>query len=171
MQLGQRGGIAAIGLHPVAGPARDQRRSDHATVLAETAQQPMHAVAARPGFVAKAEPSMPPLQPLNQATQRLRAARNLAQEADFAGAARLGDRHRGGPLVDVQSHERGMLHAARLLCLRLGASRSGATLDHGIPETGPATQRANIGSSPRTRPILYESLAIDRAAATGRSSR
>jgi hypothetical protein len=23
-----------------------------------------------------------------------------------------------------------MLHAARLLCLRLGASRSGATLDH-----------------------------------------
>jgi hypothetical protein len=35
MQLGQRGCIAAIGLHPVAGPARDQRRRDHVAVLAE----------------------------------------------------------------------------------------------------------------------------------------
>ena len=139
VQLGQRGRIATIGLHAIAGPARDQRGRDHAAVLAEPAQQPMHAVAARSGFVTKAELSMAALQPLNQAMQRLRCARDLAQEADLAAAVRLGERHRGGPLVDVQPHERGMLHAARLLCLRLGASLSGATLDHGILETGPPT--------------------------------
>ena len=45
------------------------------------------------------------------------------QEAHFTATTKLGDRHRGGPLVDVQSHERGMLQVARLLCLRLGARR------------------------------------------------
>jgi hypothetical protein len=49
--------------------------------------------------------------------------------------------------VDVQSHERGKLHVARLLCLRLGAGQFGATLDHGIPKTGPSAQSANLGFS------------------------
>ena len=137
VQPGQRGGIAAIGLHPVAGPARDQRGRNHPAVLAEPGQQAMDALAARSGLVAEAELPVAALQARDQAMQRLRAARDLAQKADFTAAARLGDRHRRGPLVDVQSHERGKLRAARLLCLRLGASQSGATLDHGIPETGP----------------------------------
>ena len=146
VQPGQRGRIAAIGLHPVAGSARDQRRRDHAAVLAEAAEQPMHAVAARSGFVAEAELPMAALQALDQTMQRLRRARDLAQKADFTAAARLGDRHRRHPLVHVQPDECGRFHAARLLCLRLGAGQSGATLDHGIPETGPSAQRANIGS-------------------------
>ena len=111
MQLGQRGGITAIGLHPVAGPARDQRRRGHDAVLAKPVQQPMNAVAARSGFVAEAELPVPALQPLDQAIQRLRGARDLAQEADFTAAARLGDRHRRFPLVDVQPNKRDMFHA------------------------------------------------------------
>jgi len=69
---GERGGIAAVGLHPVPGPARDQRRRDHAAVLPEAAEQPMHAVAARSGFVTEAELSMAALQPLHEPMQRLR---------------------------------------------------------------------------------------------------
>ena len=103
MQSCQRGGIAAIGLHPVPGPAGDQRRRDHAAVLREPAEQPMHAVAARSGFVTEAELSMAALQPLDEPMQRLRGARDLAQEANLTAATRLGDRHRRHPLVHVQS--------------------------------------------------------------------
>jgi hypothetical protein len=137
VQLGERGGIAAIGLDPIARPARDQRRRDHAAVLAQPAQQPMDAVAARAGFVAKAQPPVATLQALDQTVQRLRRARDLAKKADLAVAPGIGDRHRGGPLVHVQPDECGRFHAARLLCLRPGAGHSGATLDPGIPETGP----------------------------------
>jgi hypothetical protein len=42
--------------------------------------------------------------------------------------------------VHIQPDERDSFHAARLLCLRLGTGQSGATLDHGIPETGPSAQ-------------------------------
>jgi hypothetical protein len=141
VQPGERGGITAIGLHPVARAARDQRRRDHAAVLAEAAQQPMHAVPARTGFVAEVEPPVAVLQAPDQAVQRLRTARDLAQEAHFAAAASLGDRHRRHSLVHVQPDKRDSFHAARLLCLRLGAGQSGTTLDHGIPETGPFSSK------------------------------
>ena len=68
-----------------------------------------------------------------------RADRGDHAQRDHALRVRPGaHRVRGDPpLADAQSHERGKLHATRLLCLRLGASQSGATLDRGIPETGP----------------------------------
>jgi hypothetical protein len=50
----------------------------------------MDAVAAQSGFVAEAEPPVTALQPL-EPMQRLRTARDLAQEAHFAAPARLGD--------------------------------------------------------------------------------
>ena len=68
---------------------------------------------------------------------------------EVTAATRLGDRHRSHSLVHVQPDERDTFHAARLLCLRLGTGQSGATLDHGIPETGPSAQQTNIGSRPR----------------------
>jgi hypothetical protein len=71
MQLGQCRCIPTVGLDPIAGPARDQRRRDHDAVLAKAAQQPMHAVAAGPGFVTEAELPMAALQVLDQAIQRL----------------------------------------------------------------------------------------------------
>jgi len=106
----------------------------------------MHNVTARSGFVTEAELPMAALQPLDEPTQRLRGARDLAQKTHFAAAARLGGRHRRHSLVHIQPDERGSFHAARLLCLRLGAGQSGATLDHDIPETRPSAQGANIGS-------------------------
>ena len=70
---------------------------------------------------------------------------------------------------------------SHLLCLRLRADQSGATLDHGIPETGPSAQRANIGSqagaSPRAvgPPVTFAtavtSAASRTASAAGRARR
>jgi hypothetical protein len=96
---------------------------DHAALLAEPAQQSIDAVAAWSGFIAEAELPVAALQALDETMQRLRRARDLAQKANFTAAASFGD------------------HAARLLYLRLGAGQSGATLDHGIPETGPSAQQ------------------------------
>jgi hypothetical protein len=90
VQLRQRGRIATIGLHPVAGTARDQRRRGHNAVLIQTAQLTVDAVAARAGFVAEAEP---PLQALDEALYRLWRARNLAQKAHIAVAPGFSDRH------------------------------------------------------------------------------
>jgi hypothetical protein len=72
--------------------------------------------------------------------QRLRRARDLAEKADLAVAPGIGDGHRGDPLVHVQPDECGRFHAASLLCLTLGAGRSGATLDPDIPEAGASAQ-------------------------------
>jgi hypothetical protein len=55
MQLGQHDGVAPIGLDPVAGFDRDQRRGNYRTVVPEPAQQPVKAVAARSGFVTEAQ--------------------------------------------------------------------------------------------------------------------
>jgi hypothetical protein len=48
-------------------------------------------------FGAEAELPVAALQALDQATQRLRAARDLAQKANFTAATRLGNRHRQPP--------------------------------------------------------------------------
>jgi hypothetical protein len=88
-------------------------------------------------FGAEAELPVAALLALDETMQRLRRARDLAQKANVTAAASFGDRHRRHSLVHVQPDERGRFHAVRLLCLRLGAGQSGATLDHGIPETGP----------------------------------
>jgi hypothetical protein len=82
VQPGERGGMAAC-LHPLAGPARDQRRRDHAALLREAAEQPMHPVAARSGFVAEAELPVPDLQPLSTSRCSASGARDLAQKTHF----------------------------------------------------------------------------------------
>ncbi len=128
MQFGQRYRIAAVGLHPVTGPARDQRWRDHDAILPQSVQQPMHAIAARAGFIAKMKPASGACQLLDQASQRLRRRRDLTVKPHLAAASRFRERHRRALLVNVQPHECAMVHLARLLCMRLGARPSGATL-------------------------------------------
>jgi hypothetical protein len=68
-----------------------------------------------------------PWSQLADVLERLKAVRytSLPKSRPFTTNRKLG------------SDECGRFHAARLLCLRLGAGQSGATLDPGIPETGP----------------------------------
>jgi hypothetical protein len=146
VQFGQRHRIAAVGLHSVTGPARDQRWRDHDAILAQSAQQTMHAITAGASLVTEVKPPARPSQLLDQAAQRLRRRRDLAMKAHFAAATSFSNRHRRAPLVDVQSHECAMLHIARLLSMRLGTRLPGATLDTCILETGASAQATNIRS-------------------------
>lgn len=52
-----------------------------------------------------------------------------ARSARVGEPVTRGDRDRDRRLVDMLAHERDDPHQARLLCLRLGAGRSDATLD------------------------------------------
>src|ERR1700733_12916085 len=53
VQLGEVDGIPAVGLDPITGLARDQRRSDDDASEPRRAQLPLNAVAARSGLVAE----------------------------------------------------------------------------------------------------------------------
>ena len=68
VQFGQRHRIAAVGLNPITRPTRDQRRRDHDAILAQSAQQPVQAVAARTGLVTEVKPPARPPQLLDQAS-------------------------------------------------------------------------------------------------------
>ena len=53
VQLGKVDRIPPVGLDPVAGLARDQRRSDHDAFVPGFAQLPLNAVAARSRLIAE----------------------------------------------------------------------------------------------------------------------
>ena len=115
MQFRECRSIATVGLYAVARSAWDQRRCNHDTVLIKTAQQPMDPVAARAGFIAEVKPAIRPPEFFDEASQCLGCTRNLAMKTHLATATSFRDRYRGASLMDVQSHECGKLHLARLL--------------------------------------------------------
>ena len=76
-QPGQGQRIAPIGLHPIAGLLRDQRRRHHDAVVAEALDQPIQPIAGRPGFIAERQPAMLRRKLLHQlARRRLRVRRS-----------------------------------------------------------------------------------------------
>ena len=61
-QTGQLHRIAPVGLHPVARPARDQRRGNHSTTVPQGDKLAIQPVARRSRFVAQMQLAMPLLQ-------------------------------------------------------------------------------------------------------------
>ena len=55
MQFRQHLCIAAVGLHPVAGLHRNERRGDDHTIMPEAGELPMEAIAARTCLIAKVQ--------------------------------------------------------------------------------------------------------------------
>jgi len=53
VQLGQVDGVSPIGLDPIAGFARNQRRRHHDALVSGFAQLALNAITARAGFIAK----------------------------------------------------------------------------------------------------------------------
>jgi hypothetical protein len=102
MQPGQRDCIAPVRLHPVAGPAGDQRGRHHRAVVAKSGDLPVQAVATRAGLVADLEPAVLAGQPLDQAPHRIRLVGDLAMKAHLARASGLGHRDRNLGLVRIQ---------------------------------------------------------------------
>ncbi len=90
--------IAPIGLDPVAGLHRHQRRGHHLAVHAQLRQLPVQHVAGRSGLIA--HPQARGLAELvSQAAHRLGPVRNGPQTAHFD--TRLSDRHRNRLRMDI----------------------------------------------------------------------
>jgi hypothetical protein len=70
VQPGQAPAVAAVGLDPIAGRGRDQRRGDHLARHAQGAQQPSQLVAGRPSLITRPQPPRRP-QPGDQTTNRI----------------------------------------------------------------------------------------------------
>jgi hypothetical protein len=92
MQPRQARRIAPIGLDPVAGPLRDQRRGNDDALMCGRRQLPLDAIAARTRLVAKPKPYPVLAELAQQAIQRRRRVGNPAVFANLAAKAARGDR-------------------------------------------------------------------------------
>jgi hypothetical protein len=85
--------------------------------MAEASELPINAIAARSGLITKRQ--RPPGTPetVAQLADRTRIIGNLAEVLHRTRASALRDRDPF--LVNIQANKSGMLHEARLLCMRL----------------------------------------------------
>src|SRR6478736_2359994 len=151
MQLGEHRGVPAVGLDPVTGLRRNERRRHDDAVMPEGAQMAIKPVAARTSLIAKLELSASRAKPLRHFADVIRAVRNRAVPSHVATATALRESHRHCRLVHVETHEKDdIVHQVRPPCLRLGAGPSGATLAGDMLRDGPPISLwlPNIGSSP-----------------------
>src|SRR5271166_1089557 len=93
MQPCQTGGVAPVGLDPVARPLWDQRGGDHHAFMPGRRQLPLDAVAARSRFVAKPELYSVSAELAHQTIQRPRRVGDPAMFPDLTAQTALGHRH------------------------------------------------------------------------------
>jgi len=102
VQFGEVDRIAPVGLDPVSGLARDQRRSNHDALVTGRGKLALDAVATGPGLVTEPH-NVPALHQLgHQCPQGGGSVGDLAVFSDFAPIARLGRRNCDRILVHVQ---------------------------------------------------------------------
>ena len=119
VKTGEHGGVTTICLHSIAGLLRNQRRSHHLAPMTEARELPMNAITTWSGLVTKRQrlPGTP--QTFAQLADRTGIIGNLAQIFQCPRASVLSHGDRDPFLVNVQANKSGMLHEARLLCMRL----------------------------------------------------
>jgi hypothetical protein len=103
-QRGLRDCVAAVRLHAVSRPDRNERRRDHHTFMSELRDLSIKPIAARAGFVAEGQLAMLGRQTLHQFSYRIRPAGNLPDKSRFAPPAFDGQRHRDRVLVRIHRH-------------------------------------------------------------------
>jgi hypothetical protein len=121
MKPRQHGGVATIGLHPIARLCRNQRRRHHFAAMAEACELPMNAIAARFSLITKRQRLAGTPKTVAQFADCARIIGNLAQVFQRPGASILRHRDRDPFFVNVQANKSSMFHEARLLCMRLCA--------------------------------------------------
>jgi hypothetical protein len=102
VQLGEVDRIPPIGLDPLTGFARDQRRRDDDAFVIHRRELPLDAIATRSGFVAKPQCAAPTCELGHQCLQGGGGVRDFAILTNFPPLARLGQRHRDRILVHIQ---------------------------------------------------------------------
>ena len=120
MQPRQAGRIPPIGLDPVAGALRDQRRSDHDAFMPCRRQLTLNAIAARARLVAEPQLHAFAAELAHQTIQCRRGVRNPAVLPDLAPQAALGHRDNNAFLVNIKPnvgdtirHDPSPMHEAR----------------------------------------------------------
>ena len=106
MQPRQRDRISPVRLDPLARPFRDQSRSDHHAIVAESLDLPIKPVSRRPGFKADMQPIVSARQSLDRSLDRQRAVLDVPEKPDLSRPASFRDRNGVLLLGDVESHER-----------------------------------------------------------------
>jgi hypothetical protein len=105
MQPRQRDRIPPVRLDALARPFRDQSRSDHHAIVAESLDLPIKPVSRRPGFKTNMQPIVSARQSLDRSLDRQRAVLDVAEKPDFSRPPSFRDRDRVLLLGDVESHE------------------------------------------------------------------
>ena len=128
VQLGQVDAVSSVGLDPIAGFARNQRRRHHHAFMSVIAQLALDAITARAGFVAKPQLTAVSRQLAAQRLQRRPRVRDLPVIPNFASLAPFRQQNRDGVFVcikadvdDMVLHNPSPMHEA-------GAESSSATL-------------------------------------------
>ena len=122
MQPRQRDRIPSVRLDALARPFRDQSRSDHHAIVAESLDLPIKPVSRRSGFKTDMQPAVSLRQSLDRPLDRQRVVLNVPEKPDFSRPAPF--RARNGVLLlgDIESHKsfailshgRPSVHEARL---------------------------------------------------------
>ena len=137
MQDSQTGGVALVVLLPVATFAWDHRGRDHHAILAQLGDGAMNTVAAGAGFVAKPQWSAARLpQALDEFLSAAAVLGNVPYGVALPTSPEAVTATTIVSLCTSMPTNRVGCSMARLLCLRLHARPSGATLDHAHGETG-----------------------------------
>jgi hypothetical protein len=121
MKTREHGGVATIGLHPIARLRWNQRRRNHFAAMAKACELPMNAITARPGLLTKRQRLAGSPKTVAQLADCARIIGNLAQLFQRPRASALSHRDRDPFLVNIQANKSSKFHEARLLCMRLCA--------------------------------------------------
>jgi len=105
MQPRQRDRIPPARLDALARPSRDQSRSDHHAIVAESLYLAIKPVSRQPGFKADMQPIVSVRQSLDRSLDRQRAVLDVAKKSDFSRPPPFRDRDCVLLLGDVESHE------------------------------------------------------------------
>src|SRR5215207_1672709 len=103
VEPGQGQRIPTVGLHALAGALRDQRGRDDGTLMPESRDLALHAIAGRTRLVAEQQFAVSAGQLADEAPDRLWRVVDLAEEADLALAALLGQDNRDLQLGGIQT--------------------------------------------------------------------
>lgn len=113
MQLGQHHGVPAIGLHPVAGADRDQRRRGDRARVPPRGEEAVEPVPTRPRLVAETQVATVLGQPVRELGEHCRAVLDHSDAAHLTGPTALRNCDGHGRLVHIQSDEGDIFHQAR----------------------------------------------------------
>ena len=105
VQSRQGDSVAAVRLDPLARTFRDQGRSDHHAIVAESLNLAIKPISRRSGFKTDMQPFVSFRQPLDRPLDRQWTVLDIAKEPDFAGPAPFRDRDGVFLLGDVESNK------------------------------------------------------------------